>query len=385
MISTSKGLRRGPSRFQRFLLPAFAFKAVVIGGGYATGRELAQYFLPSGPRGGLLAMLLATLLWCSVCAVTFLFARSIRSTDYRTFFRHLLGRLGFVFELIYLVLVVLLLAVFGAAAGAIANLTFGMPAIAGSLLLVGLITAVTAYGSPAVERLFKYVTVILYATYGLFVLLCLSHIGREISAAFSAPTPVGNEWPVGGITYAGYNIIGAVVVLPATRHLTSRRDAVIAGIVCGQVAMLPAFLFFICMAADYPAIAQATLPSDILLRQLHLPAFRILFQLMIFAALLESGAALVHAVNERIAETWLERRGRSFPIALRLAITGMLLLSAVFLAGTFGLVALIASGYRLLAWMLICVYVLPLLTVGTWKLVRAPRTRALPTMPQEEP
>ena len=37
------------TRFQRFLLPAFAFKAVVIGGGYATGRELAEFFLPSGP------------------------------------------------------------------------------------------------------------------------------------------------------------------------------------------------------------------------------------------------------------------------------------------------------------------------------------------------
>ena len=50
------------SWFQRFLLPGFAFKAVVIGGGYATGRELAEFFLPSGPRGGLAGMLLAMLL-----------------------------------------------------------------------------------------------------------------------------------------------------------------------------------------------------------------------------------------------------------------------------------------------------------------------------------
>ena len=32
--------------------------AVIIGGGYATGRELAEYFVPSGPWGGLAAMLL---------------------------------------------------------------------------------------------------------------------------------------------------------------------------------------------------------------------------------------------------------------------------------------------------------------------------------------
>lgn len=40
------------SWFQRVLLPGFAFKAVIIGGGYATGRELVEFFFPSGPWGG---------------------------------------------------------------------------------------------------------------------------------------------------------------------------------------------------------------------------------------------------------------------------------------------------------------------------------------------
>ena len=53
----------GSSIFKRYFLPGFAFKAVVIGGGYATGRELAEYFLPSGPWGGLLGMFLAMALW----------------------------------------------------------------------------------------------------------------------------------------------------------------------------------------------------------------------------------------------------------------------------------------------------------------------------------
>ena len=41
----------------------------------------------------------------------------------------------------------------------------------------------------------------------------------------------------------------------------------------------------------------------------------------------------------------------------------------MFLAGRFGLVALIATGYRALAYILLAVYVLPLVTVGVWKLV----------------
>ena len=73
------------SWFQRFLLPGFAFKAVIIGGGYATGRELAEFFLPSGPWGGVAGMLLAMMVWSLVCVVTFLFARATTSLDYLSY------------------------------------------------------------------------------------------------------------------------------------------------------------------------------------------------------------------------------------------------------------------------------------------------------------
>src|SRR5580704_1388220 len=85
--------------FQRCILPGFAFKAVVIGGGYATGRELATFFLPSGPRGGLLGMLLAMVIWSVVCAVTFVFAFQTGSWNYRSFFKRLLGPAWVLFEL----------------------------------------------------------------------------------------------------------------------------------------------------------------------------------------------------------------------------------------------------------------------------------------------
>src|SRR5262245_53860172 len=108
-----------PSWFQRFLLPGFAFKAVVIGGGYATGRELAEFFLPGGPLGGVLGIVLAMIAWSAVCALTFAFAHATQSYDYRTFFRNLLGPFWILFEIAYLLFIVLILAVFGAAAGAI--------------------------------------------------------------------------------------------------------------------------------------------------------------------------------------------------------------------------------------------------------------------------
>ena len=353
--------------FQRFLLPGFAFKAVVIGGGYATGRELAEFFLPSGPWGGLAGMALATVVWSVICVVTFLFARATQSEDYRTFFRHLLGPFWGAFEAAYAFLIILILAVFGAAAGAIGAAVFGWPPLLGALCLTLGIAAFVTFGNSAVERLFKYVSFFLYGVYALFLVLALGKFGDKIAAGFALPVHA-DGWAVGGLTYASYNIFGAVVILPMLRHLTSRRDAVVAGLLAGPLAMIPAVLFFICMVAFYPQIGGEALPSDFLLRRLDQPVFHVVFQLMIFAALLESGTGGVHAINERIASVWSQRRGHDFPRAGRLAVAAVLLIGSIFIADRFGLVALIAKGYRLLAWMFLAVYVLPLLTFGVWRL-----------------
>jgi uncharacterized membrane protein YkvI len=372
------------STFGRFFLPAFAFKAVVIGGGYATGRELAEYFLPSGPRGGLLAMALAAIVWSLICVVTFLFAQATDSTDYRGFFRALLGRFGPVFEITYFLIVIMLLSVFGAAAGSIGAALFGWTAPVGTLLLAAAITTAVSFGNESVEAVFKYVTILLYGIYAIFFVLCLTHFGDRIAAVFAAPAPIGPGWPSGGLTYAGYNIIGAIVILPVLRHLTSRRDAVLAGLLCGPFAMLPALLFFICMMAAYPDIARASLPADILLQRLDLPVFRMLFQVMIFAALLESGSGVVHAVNERAAHSWTKLRGKTFPPLGRLAIAVLLLFGATQIAGRFGLVVLIARGYRVIAAVLLCIYVLPLLTLGIARLRRSASHTHSDAQTQEE-
>lgn len=356
-----------PSWFQRFLLPGFAFKAVVIGGGYATGRELAEFFLPSGPWGGLAGMLLATLIWSVVCVTTFLFARAVGSLDYRAFFKQLLGPFAVLFELSYFPYIVLILAVFGAAAGAVGEAVFHWPRLYGTLCLMAGIAFFTTFGNTSVERLFKWVSIFLYATYAVFLLLALSKFGGKIAPSFAAPASSAG-WALGGLTYSAYNIIGAVVILPVVRHMTCNADAVRAGLLAGPLAMLPAIIFFVCMCAFYPQIRNETLPSDFMLRQMNLPLFHLAFQLMIFAALLESGTGSVHAVNERIASAYRRRRSSELPNFARLAMAGIMLTGSIFLADHFGLVTLIAQGYRILAYAMLVLYVVPLMTVGLWRL-----------------
>jgi uncharacterized membrane protein YkvI len=362
-------LSAGPSWFQRYLLPGFAFKAFVIGGGYATGREIAEFFVPAGPRGGLWAMALATLLFSLICIVTFLYARLTASNDYRAFFRHLLGRYWGLFEVAYLLMFILILAVYGAAAGAIGEAMFGWPTIAGVLVLMATIAAFTAFGNVSVEWLFQYASYFLYGVYAIFVIVALGQFGGRTAETLATGTG-GEGWIVAGVTYTNYNVVGAVAILPVLRHLTSTRDAVIAGALAGPLTVLPALLFFLCMMAWYPQIGAEALPADFMLRQLGMPLLHGAFQAMIFFALVQSSVSTVHAINERIAGWLAERRGLGFGAVQRFASTAVLLVIAIFIAQRFGLVDLIAKGYRGLAVMFLAVFVLPLLTVGLWRLAR---------------
>jgi uncharacterized membrane protein YkvI len=367
-------LSDSPTFFKRFLLPGFAFKAVVIGGGYATGRELAEFFLPSGPWGGILGMLLAMGCWSLVCAVTFSFARRTGSYEYGAFFRSLLGPAWILFDLAYGCLVLIMLSVFGAAAGAIVAALFGWSTLVGTLGLIAGIATVTAFGNESVESLFKFVTYFLYGVYAVFVAVALAHSSHDIVANFAAAQSTPG-WALGGLTYAGYNIVGAVVILPVLRHLTSNRDAIIAGLLAGPLAMLPAVLFYVCMVAYYPAVRTATLPSDYVLTRLQVPVLHVVFQVMILAALLESGTGAVHAINQRVNFV-LRARGRPLTTLGRLLLSAGILILSVFIATRFGLVTLIARGYRALAFIFIAVYVVPLLLRGAWSLCR-PRAPVL--------
>jgi uncharacterized membrane protein YkvI len=357
--------------FQRYLLPGLAFKALVIGGGYATGREVAEFFLPSGAWGGVAAIALATVLFSVGCALTFLFARATRSLDYQSFFKALLGPGWVAWEATYILFVILILAVYGAAAGEIGVALFGVPAVVGTLILMAGIVLAVMFGNKSVERLFAWVSYLLYGVYALFFVFAFSAFGDRISDAFATPAPA-HGWALSGATYFSYNIIGAIVVLPVVRHFTSRRDAIIAGAICGPLTMLPALLFFMAAVGFRADVTGATLPSDFLLQRLDMPWFHFLFQLMVFAALLESGASAVHAFNERVDKAWQRHKGASLGPRARFLLALALLVLCMFLASSFGLVDLIGKGYRALAFILLAIFIVPLGTIGLARILNRP-------------
>jgi uncharacterized membrane protein YkvI len=354
--------------FNIYFLPGFIFQSLVIGGGYATGRELVEFFLSLGPWTGLLAMLVATLMWSLVTAAAFEFARCTRSFDYRSFFRQLLGPGWFLFELAYLILMLLVLAVIAAASGDMLQHSFGLAPLAGTLLLMLAIGILTFYGNDAIEKFMSAWSFVLYGVYIVFLAWGLSLHGGKIAQGFANAT-LGDGWLLGGVRYAGYNLAVIPAVLFCIRHVQRRRQALISGGIAGLLAIIPAVLFYCVMVGFYPAIVQQSVPLSAMLASFHAHWFELLFQVVIFGTFIETGTGLLHAINERVAHTVAER-GRSLPPYMRPLLAVGALAFAIVAGNQLGMVRLIASGYGLLTWAIVLLFVVPLLTVGVLRILR---------------
>ncbi len=352
---------------KRYLVPGLVFQTVVIAGGYGTGRELVEFFLSYGPLGGLLAMAVTTLIWSAVCAVAFEFARSQEVYDYRNFCLKLLGRFWGAFEVCYLGMMLLVLAVVAAAAGSILQETFGLGYLTGVILMMAAVGFLVFKGSSTLEKLFSYWALLLSLTYLVFCVWCFQRFGTQIIAGF-ASMEVRPGWLVGGSQYAGYNIGIVPAVFFCLRQLTKRKEAISAGLLAGPITIFPAFLFYLAMVGEYPAILTQTVPANYLLGLLGSRAFQYFFQIILLGTLIQTGTGLIHAFNERVAGVFTEK-GTTMPSFIRPAVAVALLVVASLMA-QFGLIDLIAKGYGTITWGFWLVFVIPVLTVGIWKLTR---------------
>jgi uncharacterized membrane protein YkvI len=366
-----------PGFFRRYLLPGFVFQSVVIAGGYGTGRELVEFFLRYGPLGGLLAMLLiSTTIWSVVCMASFEFARMFRAFDYRSFFRDLLGPGWVLFEIIFFAMLLVVLAVIAATAGTLLQEGLGLPCVVGVISIVAAVGVLVFKGSEVIEKFLTGWSFLLYAVYAAILLLSLAAFGSEIGAALGSGE-IRSGWWLGGIRYAGYSLAVIAAVLFTIRHAESRRHALIAGFLAGPIAILPGLCFYLAVVGQYPAVLDRAVPITLLLDLLGSRVLSVVFQVVLFGTLIETGTGGIHAVNERIAHTAKEL-GRVLPKTARPLVAILLLLMAA-LMSQLGLVDLIARGYGTITWAFLVVFVLPVLTWGVWKILRA--GNALPPPP----
>lgn len=358
--------------FKKYLLPGFIFQSVIIGGGYGTGREIVEYFLSYGPLTGLLGMLLVTtVVWSVFLALTFEFTRVFKAYNYKDFFRQLLGRYWFVFEIVFLVYVLLVLAVLSSASGSMLLNDFGMPYYLGVAIMLTIVAVFTFKGSAKIEKFLAIWSFLLCAVYLIFLIITLSMFGDNITENFSASSVSGGGWIVSAFKYGFYNMANVIGVIFCIYHIETRKEAVSAGLIGGFIGIIPGLLLFVALTAYYVpgsenCVTAQDIPSAFAFGQTGITALAVVFQVILFGTLIETGTALMHAFNERVFRPGA-LTARKPPRYLRPLIAGGFIIIAVALS-SFGIIDLIAKGYGIISWFFLAVFLLPLATVGVYKI-----------------
>ncbi|MFC1783942.1 hypothetical protein ACFL02_10255 [Planctomycetota bacterium] len=153
------------------------------------------------------------------------------------------------------------------------------------------------------------------------------------------------------------------------KHLETRKEAVTAGLLAGPIGIIPAVLFFIPLSGYYLGALEETVPSAFVFQQTQITALFVIFQIVLFGTLAETGTALIHSVNERV-ESALAAHHKHLPQKLR-PILGTGFLVAAIGISMIGLEELIDKGYGYSSWGFLFVYLIPLATWGVYKMKKS--------------
>lgn len=354
--------------FRVYIVPGAVFQSVMVGGGYGTGREIVEFFTSFGALGGLLGICAAYMVLAVVLAATFEFSRYFAVHDYRSFFKRLLGPGWVAFEVLIILLFLLILAVLAAAAGNILQDQFGISYLAGLVVLLGVVGVLTFFGRELIEKALTFWSLVLYVMFIAFFVAVFRSEGVSLSASL-ASADVADGWMRSGFQYALYNLAIAPLLLYVVRGIDTRADAIRAGVSAAAIALAPALLFHLAFLTAMPSIASEAIPAYWMLERLGLVTMTALFSIVLFGTFIETGAGMLQGINERLDAWLVEVRSKGLsPLAHSVVAVAAILVSAGL--SLVGITSLIAKGYGTMSWGFLIVYVIPLLTVGIYRLAR---------------
>ena len=322
-----------------------------------------------GILGGLLGIGVAACVFALVLACTYEFARVFQVYDYRTFFGKLIGPFWICFEILYLLLFLLVLGVVGSAAGNILEEEFGISSLVGMAGVLVLVIALVYFGREAVEKVLTLWSIGMYVVFVAYFIQVMDHGDVDIlQAVKNGAVEVG--WLQGGVLYAMYNLAIAPVLLFSTRAISSRSEAIMAGLVAGLAVMIPAVLFHVSYAVGYPAVLDEPVPNYWMMSQYTTPLLLGIFLIALLGTLVETGAGLVQGFIERIEAVLKPGEDEALGHPARAGIA-IVTLGLGGLLGSLGIVSLVAKGYSALSVGFALVYIIPICTLGILKIMKS--------------
>jgi len=236
----------------KFFGVAFMYAGAVMGAGFASGRELWQFFGVFG-NFGFLGVMLATVLFILMGFLAARIARILNVNDIAALLVPAKSRLlngfvaNFMAAMLFLAFVTLT-----AAGGAIFYQQFGLSRILGGAIVASLVIATVIGGFDRVARVSRFfVPVLMVSVSSVSIALLIQNGGITPAETTFRASPLASRWYLAAILYLAYNLL-VIIPIVATASIRAKSDKhAYAGSVLGSCILgAMAFLMFSVMITD---------------------------------------------------------------------------------------------------------------------------------------
>ncbi|MEM2025041.1 MAG: hypothetical protein QXW94_01970 [Desulfurococcaceae archaeon] len=350
-------------------ITSIIIQSVWIGGGYGSGREIIEFIAKYGSIGWI-AILIGAITLLIALIPSFEVARVFKAYDYMTWAKQFLWKFWWIFDIAFIVLAWIVIAIVGAAAGYMLSDLAGIPYWLSAVIVLIVVALLHFYGRKAIEAWWIVGTIGLYVMYAIIWAVILFNRGSialsNISSGISQGTPT--EAIIDGFKYTMYNLCVVMPALQSIDRYKGKFESLVATIIGVALIYGAAVALWVCFMAFYPEVINWTVPLYDILKAIGVPWALAIYVFWIFYTLIETALGMVYSIVRRV-DSQLKLHGKS------LGRRGEALLSATIfvvsiVTAQVGLVTLVAQGYGTMAWVFFAVYFVPIVTIGLLRVIK---------------
>ncbi len=346
-------------KIKRVLVPGIIFQSVIIGGGYASGREAMEYCAKYG-MNGLFVIILCAALFSFLLFLSFLAAKKFQAYDYKSLSECLIKKYWILFELLFLFMAIIAISVVISTVATTASIHFNYNYILMTLLIILLLALLSFLGNKWIIRYKSVGSFLLYSIY-IFFFVSIYFSKSEVKE-LNYEISLKPDWIISSITYVCYNLVAVPACFFTIKALKTKKEILWSSIIGGILAIIPMLLIFLILY-DEVALQNEPLPLLNLIEAYLGKSVLLVYYFILIYTLSETGIGLIHAISDRIEVHLNYFKNIQFNKIYKVMIAIITSFFAFVLA-QFGVINLVANWYGNAAWGFFLLFVIPLIILS---------------------
>ena len=274
---------------------------VIMGAGFASGRECWQFFGVFG-RKGYLGAAASTLCFVIIACMLTYSARSKGTSDLGKLISPFdnevtEGILGWVLAAIYYSMIIAMTA----AGGSLLNQQFGVSRAVGGLIIAVLcvITVLGDFGR--VSKVFRFMVPVLFAVGVLTIILTIrAGFGQSGAVTGYRPGRMSPNWPVSALVFMAYNTIGMITMAGSSAVNAKDGRNAYAGAAAGTLCLgLLTILLLRALLSDMAFSARLDLPMLGFSARIS-PVLNAVYAVILYGAVYSTGASTYYGFSTKL-------------------------------------------------------------------------------------